>query len=110
MGWGSAGAGPLDLFKNTVGEGGIRSPMLIPGPGVKGGRQVDAFAYIWNIMPTILELADVPHPEKYQGRQVVAMRGKSLSGVLTGTPTGPSITLWMILEKPVILPESNRKN
>jgi len=38
MGWGSAGAGPLDLFKMTVGEGGIRSPLLIAGPGVKGGR------------------------------------------------------------------------
>lgn len=26
----------------TVGEGGIRVPLLISGPGVKGGRQVDA--------------------------------------------------------------------
>ena len=40
MGWGSACAGPLDLFKMTVGEGGIRSPLLIEGPGVRGGRQV----------------------------------------------------------------------
>lgn len=85
IGWSSAGAGPLDYFKVTVGEGGIRTPMLIAGPGVKGGRQVDAFAYIWDIMPTILELADVPHTGKYQGRQVVEMRGKSLSGVLTGS-------------------------
>lgn len=85
MGWGSASAGPLDLFKMTVAEGGIRSPMLIAGPGVKGGRQVDAFAYVWDIMPTILELAGIPHPEKYQGRQVERMRGKSLKGVLTGS-------------------------
>lgn len=33
MGWSSASAGPLDLFKMTVGEGGIRSPLLIAGPG-----------------------------------------------------------------------------
>ena len=85
MGWGSAIAGPLDLFKMTVGEGGIRSPMLIAGPGVKGGRQADAFAYVWDIMPTILELAGISHPEKYQGRQVERMRGKSLKGVLTGS-------------------------
>jgi arylsulfatase len=85
MGWGSACAGPLDLFKMTVGEGGIRSPLLITGPGVKGGRQVDAFAYIWDVMPTILEFADIPHPEKYKGRQVERMRGKSLKGVLTGS-------------------------
>jgi len=83
MGWGSAGAGPLDLFKMTVGEGGIRSPMLIAGPGIKRGNQVNAFAYVWDVMPTILELAGISHPEKFQGRKVVRMRGKSLKGVLT---------------------------
>jgi arylsulfatase len=36
-------------------------------------------------MPTILDLAGIPHPEKYQGRQVERMRGKSLKGVLTGS-------------------------
>jgi arylsulfatase len=85
MGWGSASAGPLDLFKMTVGEGGIRSPLLIAGPGVKGGRQVDAFAYVWDVMPTVLGLAGIAHPEEYQGRQIERMRGKSLQGVLTGS-------------------------
>jgi len=85
MGWGSASAGPLDLFKMTVAEGGIRSPMLIAGPGVKGGRQVGAFAYVWDVMPTVLDLAGIAHPEKYRGRQVERMRGKSLQGVLAGS-------------------------
>jgi len=85
MGWGSASSGPLDLFKMTVGEGGIRCPLLIAGPGVEGGRQVDAFAYVWDLMPTILELAGIPHPGEYQGRQVERMRGRSLQGVLTGS-------------------------
>ncbi len=85
MGWASASAGPLDLFKMTVAEGGIRSPLLIAGPGVKGGRQVDAFAYVWDVMPTILDLAGIPHPQEYRGRQVERMRGKSLKGVLTGS-------------------------
>jgi len=85
MGWSSASAGPFDLFKMTVGEGGIRSPLLIAGPGVKGGRQVDSFGYVWDLMPTILEFAGVEHPEKYQGRQVERMNGKSLKGVLSGS-------------------------
>jgi arylsulfatase len=89
MGWGSASAGPLDLFKMTVAAGGIRSPMFIAGPGVKGGQQVDAFAYIWDVMPTILEFAGIPHPEQYRGRQVERMRGKSLHGVLTGSTKAP---------------------
>jgi arylsulfatase len=85
MGWASASAGPLDLFKMTVGEGGIRSPMLVAGPGVKGGRQVGAFSYVWDIMPTMLDLAGIAHSEEYQGRKVEGMRGRSLKGVLTGS-------------------------
>jgi arylsulfatase len=85
MGWGSACAGPLDLFKMTVGEGGIRAPLLIAGPAVKGGRQVDSFSYVWDLMPTILELAEIEHPEEYRGRQVERVRGQSLKGVLSGS-------------------------
>ena len=85
MGWGSASAGPLDLFKMTIAEGGIRSPLLVAGPGVEGGRQVDEFAYVWDIMPTILDLAGVVAPDQYQGRPVERMRGKSLAGVLDGS-------------------------
>ena len=84
MGWASASSGPLDLFKMTVGEGGIRTPLLIAGPDVAGGRQVDAFAYVWDVMPTILDLAGIPHPAEYRGRQVERMRGRPLTGVLTG--------------------------
>jgi len=49
MGWGAASAGPLDLFKMTVAEGGIRSPLLITGPGIRSGDQFDAFAYVWGM-------------------------------------------------------------
>nr|WP_287412871.1 arylsulfatase [Pseudodesulfovibrio sp.] len=84
VGWGSACSGPLDFFKMTVGEGGIRSPMIISGPGVIGGRQVDAFSYVTDIMPTILELADLAHPEEFRGRRVEPMRGYSITGLLSG--------------------------
>jgi arylsulfatase len=85
MGWGSASAGPLDLFKMTVAEGGIRVPLIIAGPGVKSNKQVNSFAYVWDLMPTVLELTGVSHPEQYQGKQVERMRGKSLKGVLSGS-------------------------
>jgi arylsulfatase len=85
MGWGSASAGPLDLFKMTVGEGGIRTPLLMAGPGINSGQQTDGFAYVWDIMPTILDYTGVSHPEKYQGLQIERMRGQSLKGILTGS-------------------------
>jgi arylsulfatase len=85
MGWGSASAGPLDLFKMTVAEGGIRSPMLIAGPGIKAGHQVDDFAYVWDIMPTILDLAGIDHPKEFQSKPIERMRGKSLESALLGS-------------------------
>jgi arylsulfatase len=85
IGWGSASSGPLDLFKMTTGEGGIRTPLIIAGPGVKGGRQVDAFAYVWDVMPTVLELTGIQQPKEFRGRPLEPMMGKSLSGVLNSS-------------------------
>jgi arylsulfatase len=84
IGWASASAGPLDRFKMTVAEGGIRSPLLVAGPGVRGGRQVDAFAYVTDVMPTMLEMAGIEHPDEYRGRPVERMTGRSIAGVLSG--------------------------
>ena len=69
----------------TVAEGGIRSPMVIAGPGIEGGRMVGAFTYVTDIMPTILEIAGIEHPTEIEGRQVEPMRGRSLTGILSGT-------------------------
>ena len=85
IGWSAASSGPLSLAKMTVGEGGIRTPLLIAGPGLREGQQVNSLAYVWDIMPTILELAGITHPESYQGRTVERMHGRSLKDVLHGT-------------------------
>lgn len=86
IGWSQAGSGPLDLFKMAVGEGGIRSPLIVTGPGIKGGGRIDrSFAYVTDIMPTILELAALQHPEQYKGREVLPMRGRSMVGLLNGS-------------------------
>ena len=78
-------SGPLDKFKMTVGEGGIRSPLLISAPGIKGGRRSAAFVYVTDIMPTLLDLADVNFTPQFQGRQIEAMRGRSFMELLRGT-------------------------
>ncbi|MHC4081270.1 MAG: arylsulfatase [Planctomycetota bacterium] len=85
IGFASGSSGPLDKFKMTVGEGGIRVPLLISGPGIKSDRQSNAFAYVWDIMPTILEIAGVEYPADYRGRKIEALRGRSMLGLLDGT-------------------------
>ena len=85
IGWAEASAGPLNLFKLTVSEAGIRTPLLIDGPGINGDEKYDRFTYVWDIMPTILDMAGIEHPQDYQGKPVEAMRGKSLKALLEGT-------------------------
>ena len=58
--------------------------MIRLGPGIKGQRQVDAFAYITDIMPTMLEMAKLEHPKKHRDREVASMRGRSINGLLSG--------------------------
>jgi arylsulfatase len=85
LGFAAGSGGPLDKYKFTVGEGGIRVPLLVAGPGIKSGRQNDAFAYVWDIMPTLLEVAGVAYPSKYRGRRIEPLRGRSMLGLLDGT-------------------------
>ncbi len=85
IGFASSSSGPLDKFKMTVGEGGIRVPFLISGPDIKPGQQIDAFAYVWDIMPTILELAKVKYPSEFQGRKIEELRGRSMVNLLDGS-------------------------
>ena len=85
IGFASGSNGPLNNFKLTVGEGGIRVPLIVSGPGVTAGVRSDAFVYVWDILPTILELAEVEYSAAYQGRQVEAPRGRSMVGILDGS-------------------------
>ena len=87
IGFASSSGGPLDKFKMTVGEGGIRVPFVIAGPGIKGDRRTDAFAYVTDVMPTLLEIAGVDYPSEFKGRRVEPMRGRSMRGLLDGSKT-----------------------
>ena len=85
MGFASGSGGPLDKFKMTVGEGGIRTPFLIAGPGIKRGRRIDTFAYVTDVMPTLLRITGVQYPVEFQGRKVEPMRGRSMFRLLDGS-------------------------
>ena len=58
--------------------------MIISGPNVSGGEIHRHFVYVTDIMPTLLEMTGVEHPDTYKGNKVLPMRGKSFSKVLSG--------------------------
>ncbi len=84
LGWSQASAGPLDYFKLTAGEGGVRTPMIIAGPGVPAEVINTSFSYVMDVMPTLLDYAGVTHPATFEGRTVEPMRGRSLLMVTSG--------------------------
>ena len=85
MGWAQASVTPFRLFKGFIAEGGVRSPLIVSGPGVKGaGDTVEAVAHVMDLAPTFLEIAGASYPDTFQGREVAPLRGESLVPVLAG--------------------------
>jgi arylsulfatase len=83
-GWAAASAVPGSYFKTFSTEGGLRVPLIVRFPGVvEPGTRVDSFAYVRDIMPTILEIAGVDMPgTEYDGREIYAPDGISMLPVL----------------------------
>ena len=84
--WAQVSMTPYRLFKVFTTEGGIRTPLIISGPGVADqGTRSDAFVHVMDITATILGAAGVDHPgASYKGREVEPLRGRSMMKVLNG--------------------------
>lgn len=91
-GWASAAVAPLRGYKFSATEGGLRVPLIMAWPGnpaMKAGTIAGSFAYVTDIAPTLLALAQVPgHGATYRGKPVEPMTGANLWPVLTGAATG----------------------
>ncbi len=81
---GSGTAGLFRGYKTHLYEGGIRSSLVVWGPGLLAKtdqvNRESVFSAI-DLPPTLLDIAGVPHPEG------VVFDGESLSGVLLGQST-----------------------
>jgi len=85
-GWAGASGTPLHLFKGSASEGGMRVPFIVHYPGkLQKAKRTDAFAYVSDVTPTLLELAGAPaHDGSYGGRKVHEITGKSMVSLLQG--------------------------
>ena len=85
----SAAVGPLGHYKFYSGEGGLRVPMIISGPSINKSLQGDisnAFVYVKDLAPTILQLAGVKQPgTNYQGRKIEPITGKSIVPIINAS-------------------------
>ncbi len=83
--WGQVSNVPFRLFKGTVAEGGIRSPLIVSGPGVAGAGAINGSpVHITDIVPTLLELVGVAHPAGEPDSGFAPPQGRSLWPLLAG--------------------------
>lgn len=75
--------GPFRGVKRDLYEGGVRAPMLVWGPGHVPAGQVSDHAWaMWDVLPTVVELAGQTSPEEIDGF--------SMAAAVTGVGTAPS--------------------
>ena len=88
--WAEVSNTPFALFKGTSGEGGMRVPFIVHFPGrVPGGGTTDAFAYVTDFLPTVLDIAGIPLPgDEYHGQALLRPTGKSLLPLVQGQVEG----------------------
>lgn len=84
QGWADAQSAPFRRDKGSQFEGGTRVPAFITPPqSVSSGRISQSLLLVMDIMPTILELADIQEVSvNSQGNKVLPIRGKSFASIL----------------------------
>lgn len=84
-GWGTVSSTPLGGSKGFPRQGGFRVRVLMIHPEISGNQINREPITLMEIMPTILEAADIKHPAPHcKGRDVEAMRGTSMWPRLKG--------------------------
>lgn len=83
--WAQVSSVPLRLFKGVVAEGGIRTPLIVSGPGVKHEGSINgSLLHVMDIAPTVLESAGVEHPSRRGGSELPPLQGRSMWLLLAG--------------------------
>ena len=77
--WAAASASPLSFFKFHAGEGGLRVPLIISGPGIKPGRKASGFSIVTDIAPGLIDLAGTVPLDGFK-----PFTGRSLAPLLRG--------------------------
>ncbi|KAK4234451.1 arylsulfatase [Achaetomium macrosporum] len=90
--WAQAATAPSRLYKMHSTEGGCRVPLVVRPPvgmgvaprGRGSGVITDAFCTVMDIVPTVLDMAQLQHPgTRYKGQEIAPLRGRSWTKFLS---------------------------
>ena len=82
---------PSRMYKVFTSEGGIKAPLLVklPGKMSNAGTMNHSFFHIRDLMPTILDVAQVDPKLEINGRKVMPMQGQSVLAMINGSADTP---------------------
>ena len=108
--WANLSNTPLWLYKHYAHEGGIRTPLIAHWPKqiADPGAIRPHVAHVMDVMPTCVEIAGAEYPDRFNGRDVLPMEGRSLLPALRGEPDRPR-TLLFEHERNTAIREGNWK-
>jgi arylsulfatase A-like enzyme len=83
--WANASNTPYRKYKSSDYEGGNCTPFIAHWPDViKPDTMTDQVGHIIDVVPTFLEIVGASYPEKYEGRKLKPLAGKSLLPIFQG--------------------------
>ncbi|MCB9767240.1 MAG: sulfatase-like hydrolase/transferase, partial [Candidatus Omnitrophica bacterium] len=87
---------PLNGFKQSAYEGGVRTPLIVRWPKVvtEGGALCSSIGHVIDVLPTFLDIAGATHPNEFQGRHLLPLEGRSLKPDLIGPDSRDGRSLY----------------
>ncbi len=94
--WANLSNTPFRLYKRWTHEGGISTPLIVhwPAGGLDNGSIVRTPSQLTDVLPTILEAAQVPYPDSYRNRDIPKSEGHSLLSALRGDKPADHPLFW----------------
>jgi arylsulfatase len=93
--WANASNTPFRLYKSTIHEGGISTPLIARWPARirKTGGLTSQPGHVMDILPTCLDAAGARYPASFRGRGVLSLEGRSLMPVIEGGRREPHASI-----------------
>jgi arylsulfatase A-like enzyme len=84
--WANVSATPFRLYKHFAHEGGIAVPFIARWPAVikNTGAISTSLAHVTDIKATLIQVAGVKHPDRYQGHSILPLEGETLLPIFEG--------------------------
>jgi len=83
-GWADVGKVPFKFYKGSLSEGGNRVPFIVKLPNVKSESSSDTFTSVLDLVPTLLDYANIEYPTHYLEHKIHPLIGKSLRPLFEG--------------------------